>query len=373
MPQTLTYPGVYIEEVSSGVRSIAGVATSVAAFVGWSARGDTDRATFVQSWQDYERSFGGLDPRSLLGYSVMHFFNNGGQQAYVIRLPAITAAVPATVAPVAAAVALGTLTLTARNPGNWGKSYGVEIRIVPATTRFRITVVHVPAPGVRQVAEVFEDLSMDQDDRRYVLNVLEAESALVRASLTPPTLPVPVPALPTPTVPPAVAMLTGAPDLDGTVLVPDTAPFETALSVGSGTAGVNLLDRVDLFNLLCVPGETNTTVVSGLQKFCRDHRAFLITDCAQGATFTSLLTGPPAGITGADGINAAFYFPWVKAPDPLRENRLREFPPCGFVAGLYARTDATRGVWKAPAGTDASLRGVRRAQARARRTWRTAS
>src|SRR4051812_46000214 len=88
MPQTLTYPGVYIEEVPSGVRTIAGVATSIAAFVGWAPRGDADRATLVQSWQDYERGFGGLDTRTPLGHSVLQFFNNGGQQAYLVRLVA---------------------------------------------------------------------------------------------------------------------------------------------------------------------------------------------------------------------------------------------------------------------------------------------
>jgi phage tail sheath protein FI len=68
--------------------------------------------------------------------------------------------------------------------------------------------------------------------------------------------------------------------------------------------------------------------------------------------------GPNGGLTGTNGINAAFYFPWLIAPDPLQENRPGEFPPCGFIAGLYARTDANRGVWKAPAGTEASLAGV---------------
>ena len=354
MPQTLTYPGVYIEEVPSGVRTIAGVATSIAAFVGWSARGDIDRATLVQSWQDYERSFGGLDARSVLGYSVMHFFNNGGQQAYVIRLPAIAdpGAAPPVVAPVAASVVLdGKLTVTARNPGDWAKEYGVVARPDASGTRFGLTVSRVPASGPPVVQEAFENLSMDPADRRFVENVLEAESALVRTALVPgATLP--------PDTGGAAVQLTGAAGLDGTVLVPDTPEFEAALSAGVGTAGINLLDRVDLFNLLCVPGETNPAVVSLLQKFCRDHRAFLITDSNPAATFTTLMTGPPSGITGPDGINAAYYFPWVRAPDPLRENRLREFPPCGFVAGLYARTDATRGVWKAPAGTDAGVTGV---------------
>jgi phage tail sheath protein FI len=72
----------------------------------------------------------------------------------------------------------------------------------------------------------------------------------------------------------------------------------------------------------------------------------------------SLQGGPHTALTGADAINAAFYFPWLTAPDPLQENRPRAFPPCGFVAGIYARTDANRGVFKAPAGTEASVTGV---------------
>ena len=118
-----------------------------------------------------------------------------------------------------------------------------------------------------------------------------------------------------------------------------------------------LLDRVDPFNLLCVPGLTDATALGNLQKFCRDRRAFLIADCAQSDSLTALENGP-AGLTGDDAINAAFYFPWVSAPDPLQQFRPAEFPPCGFVAGLYARTDSNRGVWKAPAGTEASLTGV---------------
>ena len=85
MPQALTYPGVYIEEVSSGVRTITGVATSIALFIGWAARGPVDRAVRITGFADYERRFGGLDQRTLLGYSVRQFFDNGGGDAYVLR------------------------------------------------------------------------------------------------------------------------------------------------------------------------------------------------------------------------------------------------------------------------------------------------
>jgi uncharacterized protein len=105
-----------------------------------------------------------------------------------------------------------------------------------------------------------------------------------------------------------------------------------------------------------------------MQKFCHDKRAFLIVDSAQTAavgTGSSGLshTGPADSSNnllsgGQYAINSAFYFPWVSAPDPQIGFRPTLFPPCGFVAGIYASTDASRGVWKAPAGVDSGLTGA---------------
>ena len=81
-----TYPGVYIEELPSAVHTITGVATSIAAFVGWAPQGSTTQATLVESFSNYQTQFGGLDSRSLLGYAVNEFFANGGSQAYIVRL-----------------------------------------------------------------------------------------------------------------------------------------------------------------------------------------------------------------------------------------------------------------------------------------------
>src|SRR5262245_60833943 len=96
MPVPITYPGVYVEEVPTGGRSIAGVETSIGAFLGWAARGPVDQVDVVRSWPDFEKCFGGLDRRSLLGYSVRHFFDNGGATAWIARLvhtDAVTASV----------------------------------------------------------------------------------------------------------------------------------------------------------------------------------------------------------------------------------------------------------------------------------------
>src|SRR5215212_335665 len=86
MPTTPTYPGVYIEEVPSGVRTIVGVATSITAFVGRALRGPVNEPVRIQSFADFERAFGGLWVDSTLSYAVQHYFLNGGTDAIIVRL-----------------------------------------------------------------------------------------------------------------------------------------------------------------------------------------------------------------------------------------------------------------------------------------------
>ncbi len=487
---TLTYPGVYIAEVPSAVHSIAGVATSVAAFVGWAAQGPTNSAVMVESFMDFQRQFGGLDARSLLGYAVSHFFTNGGQQAYIVRLAQATAATgtattTATAAGLTMTVAGGTLvwaakgtgasgnglgvlvsgstgttfnaalvyapggkplttvesytglsaptpgtiksnfvtlkatatptaapanglymltggsdgngigvpgaaaasltlnaagstttgfTITAQSPGAWGNTIAIGATPQPGdatNTRFSLNVVSLSAIGTLQVVETFNNLSVTPSDPSYAVTVLNNDSNYISvAALGLPTAAPNSPFPPSGTVTPPFALgqfLSGG--TDGIVLDPtqdgaNGGLFMTALnSDGTGAGGVRLLDRVDAFNLLCVPGESQAAVVGNLQKYCNDNRAFYLVDCPQNATAAGLAGSGPAGngagsLTGQYSSNSAYYFPWVQAPDPLVAGRPRYFPPCGFIAGIYATTDATRGVWKAPAGIDASLTGV---------------
>ena len=81
-----TYPGVYVEEIPSGVRTIAGVPTSVAAFVGRARRGPTNQPTVINSYGDFERTFGGLWLQSSVSYALRDYFLNGGGQAILVRL-----------------------------------------------------------------------------------------------------------------------------------------------------------------------------------------------------------------------------------------------------------------------------------------------
>ena len=126
-----------------------------------------------------------------------------------------------------------------------------------------------------------------------------------------------------------------------------------------------------IVNIVCVPGLTTDTAsgrtaIDSLQGFCADARAFCVVDSPQNANVANTNTaitnaGQNLQNSAASGAaNSAMYFPWVHAPDPLAGSRPALIPPCGFVAGIYADTDASRGVWKAPAGIDASLTGDRR-------------
>jgi hypothetical protein len=257
----------------------------------------------------------------------------------------------------------GALTLYANSPGIWGNNLQVAIGASPsAAGRYSLTIQD--AKG--NTLEYFPNLSSNPQDPlgNYVVNVTDNASNYV--TFVNPATPNTKPVAPngTPSATPVAVPLVGG--LDGTPLVPADGNFETALGIGQGTNatfGVELLDRVDIFNLLCVPGETDVATITALQSYCKQKRAFYIVDCPQNLTISGIMSSGPVGTTqgalaslaGGHPDYAAYYFPWVLAPDPLMGNRPTYYPPCGFVAGLYAATDASRGVWKAPAGLDASL------------------
>jgi phage tail sheath protein FI len=376
MPATLSYPGVYIEEISSGVRTITGVATSITAFIGRAAKGpidaDDDGPVIINSYGDYERTFGALDPTYGMGYAVRDFYLNGGAQAIIVRLykgAATTAK---------AKIGLTNLPLEAASAGTWGNQLRVRIDNhvssdvatlygLAAADLFNLTV-HDMVSGKQ---ESFLNLSVKESPRR-VDRVLLANSSLLRvsASLTLPATTGPGPM--SDTIPTGKTVWdqdsTSAP-VDGQAA--DSAALDDAAYQGDEDAktGMYALKKVDLFNLLCIPadlrgGTTSVTVYQDAMALCVDRRALLIVDApatwtsagAITATNNKLLTD--LGLSGPAARNAAVFFPRVIESDPARQGQLDTFVPCGIVAGVMARTDTQRGVWKAPAGLDAALNGV---------------
>jgi phage tail sheath protein FI len=364
MGTSFTYPGVYIEEISSALHSITGVATSIAAFIGWAPQGPVTGPALVESWAEYQTLFGGLNASSYLGYAVSQFFSNGGTQAYILRLVANGDSGAGTEAATASGT-VGGLPLYASNPGGWGKN--LLIAVAPsafAGVGFSLTVSLV-VNGTTTLLESYSNLSVTPSSAQYVVAVINNDSNYI-TFINPQNPGAAVGALTTPTAAHS-ANLTGG--NDGDVLDPTSSSTEFAATLFPTSAtpaspGYRLLEQVEIFNLLCVPGYSDPTNLETLQQYCAQRRAFLIVDPPQSMTQALLASKQqPLGagnvaFSGQYLSNAAYYFPWVSAPDPLFGGRAKLCPPCGYVAGIYAATDANSGVWKAPAGINASLSGL---------------
>ena len=360
MPVTLSYPGVYIEEVPSGVRTITGVATSITAFVGRSLRGPEDEPTRVQSFAEFERLFGGLWRDSTLSYAVQQFFQNGGNDTLIVRVQNSGNAATLTLAT--------NFNLVAASRGEWGEGLRVrvdhETRDPSDTTLFNLSI----RDTTTGVTERFLNLSTDTDNARFVTDVLAQQSRLVRTSGSILSTRPNAHGTPTPGVDPmldnASSEIFNADGDDGS----DISDSEISLaSLESTKRGIWALEKADIFNLLCIPpltrasgGDVNSQTRSAAATYCEQRRAIYVVDPLSTWTEASHVTGglDSVGWGLSRSTNAALYFPHIKLPDPLQENRLAEFAPCGAVAGVMARTDGRRGIWKAPAGNDANLNGV---------------
>ncbi len=376
MPATLSYPGVYIEEIPSGVRTITGVATSITAFIGRALRGPTDDAITINNYGDFERNFGGLWVGSALGFAVRDFYLNGGSQAIIVRLYREETGASAKLAK--AVIDANGLILEAVYSGSWGNYLRARVEDVDASVAPTIRTMLGIAAGdalfnlrVRDmktgVEEQFRNVTFVESARK-VDRLLANESRLAR-----------VKTLAAPTAhtlnPPAGKTVwdddttsDGVADAnkasDGLDITQDEF---TGTGKEANKQGLYALEKADLFNLLCIPpykatsGIANQDVDSDLVSkgaaYCENRRAMLIVDPLSGWNNKDAAKNG-VGSVGTKSKNAALFFPRLRQPNPLRENQVENFVPCGAIAGVFARTDTQRGVWKAPAGLDATVVGV---------------
>ena len=356
MTITPTYPGVYVTEVPSGNRTVTGVATAITAFVGVALRGPVDDPVPISNFSEFERSFGGLWRSSGLGYAVRDFYLNGGGQALVVRVAHADADT--------ARLAVGTLQLGATGPGAWANTLQVVVEHpaaadaadiaagqgggVEADDLFTLTVRD--GAGDDATVEVFRNVTMVDGPQR-VDRLLES-SQLVRASAVP----------------------SGARPADGTttVAVADRGSDGGAVDADdysgpgfdSDKRGLYALEKADLVNLICLPpptpgGELPADLWATGAAYAVTRRAFLVVDPPPVLTVGDAATwAADNGLAGLALRNAGLYYPRIRHADPLRGGAVDTFAPCGAVAGVMARTDGSRGVWKAPAGIEAGLTGV---------------
>jgi phage tail sheath protein FI len=371
MPVALSFPGVYIEEVPSGVRTITGVATSITAFVGRARRGPTDDdekcPVRIFSFADYERIFGGLSADSPMSFAVYHCFLNGGTDALIVRVHNGAVAGTGDVVLIGG----GNATFTAANPGAWAGRLRVRVdndidpavaAANPADTLFNLRVKDLGTG----VTESHLNVSITLGAPRFVGEVLKQSSRLLRG--------------PTATLVnrPVPSTATTAPDPFDDA---SATPISTSADDGSDVdatqisdpglratkQGIFALEKSDLFNLLVVPPFSATADVDkatwdAAVVYAKERRAMVLVD----PPFHTAGWDEASDVTAANAItavaarseNAALFFPRIRIANPLSENRPEPFAPCGAVAGVIARTDASRGVWKSAAGIDATLAGV---------------
>ena len=249
------------------------------------------------------------------------------------------------------------LTLVASTPGGWGNELvaTVDHDVIDSAGNpgpnsvFNLTIEQLDSDKNLIAIESFRNLSTDSTATRYIDNVLNDESDLVSLSGA-------VQA----DRPAAVTRQAFAGGATGGAL--SATDFEGS---EAGKTGLYALENADIFNLLCVPPFARTTdVTTGFWAtalaYCKKRRSILLVDPPVGWTDWSDVTNASTGVDGLNlrDENAAVYFPRIRAQDPLKDNMLETFVPCGAVAGVIARTDGNRGIWKAPAGTDAIVKRI---------------
>lgn len=186
MPVTPTYPGVYIEEVPSGVRTITGVATSIAAFVGQAKEGPVNKAVRLLSYADYERNFGLPHPNSELAVSVGLFFRNGGSDCYVVRVVKENTGAKAAIVIKNEDASNNVLKFSAKEMGMWGNELAVEVDYdtsQPEET-FHLRVYRISGDGGVKASEEYLNCSADIDSPRFPAKLVTQASKLVDCAHT---------------------------------------------------------------------------------------------------------------------------------------------------------------------------------------------
>lgn len=388
MPVTTSYPGVYIEELPSTSHSVTPAPTAVTVFVGytnpfWRTPGSGTPPPFGEavelfSFADYQANFGGFFSSPWLpdfvGQAVFNFFLNGGSDAFVVALKAgnyfdPTQAPPSNntsqaVAPAEAALVSGAngFTFTALQPVGVAGTAGIPMTLTlsnittggASDDTADLTIVY----GTR--VETYRRVAIGT-----LVDTINSQSSLATVAETG-TGPSSYDGLPT-SVQFSYATV---PLADWTII--DPTAFASVFAANAS------LDKVSIFNLMALPGLSDTTALAEALAYCEAKRAFFVMDAPANGVADSLaeqLPGAPSNpapiadiwkgeasnnpVTPAPPVsrNGAIYFPYLRTTDPVT-GAATTSPPSGFVAGIMAREDNNRGVWKSPAGLETTILGT---------------
>lgn len=466
------HPGVYIQEVPSGVRPIEGASTSTAAFIGKAEKGPLDRALMMTSFVEFQASYGTFLADGFLAHAALKFFDNGGKRLYVVRVARGAATADIGLGD-RKAIPVLTLTVAAMTAGRWGNTLDLDIQngtqdpddefalrvkqggatletfdnlsMNPEATNFVEKVVGTSSRFVKVTVNAANDsaaagtsvsgatpaTSLPAPQRHLTINIngdgpqdialadpvttdVEISTAIVNAvrALIPKRASTPLGAFTAFTAVPvagkytltsgqggklssvevtdapagnAAALLklgvsnggtemTGAAELRpaigtdyhvGDATVAGNVISKTLGSDGTTPqdieyqSGLRILDTRRDVNIVAVPGIGSKPVVDAATNYCAQRQdCVFIADMAptddtkeEAQDFVNALTVKKS--------YGAVYFPWLLATDPAGVSPTPiKLPPSGYMAGMYAQIDSRRGVWKAPAGTEANIGGA---------------
>lgn len=391
------------------MHAIVPAPTDVTVFIGYThplktAAGNDGKPVRIFGFADYQREFGGFVRSAAFAYAfdaagkpsafgdlaqaVNQFFLNGGTEAYAVSVnrassdgilnqivpprPLDIGGIAFTQREVTDEVFLMSVVVRPSPPANApdGPVADIVVSYGPAVTGVAAPAI---AAGPATVTETYQQVSLNPDSANYILKQLAA-SALVVVSLNAP--------------PPASFPDNGGMPYFFPVLLPRTSIIQSAADFAAVLQEGGGLDRLAAFNLMVLPGISaggdgdagGVPILNAAAALCERKKAFLIMDPPVRDSADGSLSSNPHSIeaTANDpslprGRSAALYFPYLLSPDPFTGNAANlvtgnpnEIPPAAGVAGIYAKTDRTRGIWKSPAGLEATLAGVTGVVARGR-------
>jgi len=344
---TFSRPGAYIQEAIAQQDIVQNVSSdAIAAIVGYLTKGPTT-PTLISTWSEFTKYFGGLDYTLPTSVAAYQFFANGGRNVYIRRATQSGATAATITLKDAASSGNDTLTVTAKSTGTWANgstTSGLWVEaLAQGTSRFSLVVYGAPvSPGAdsrSNILEQFTDLSVNSTDARYAQAVINATSSYITVT-----------------------------DLTTSSLRPYASGSIVALATGSdGSGGVTAailgdiyvdFDNIDAPLIFNIPDaayftSTNWAVAYNALLVYADRRgdAFVVVDPIADQTVANVLT-QTGTLTTSSNVNGAVYYPWLTIPDTTKSVRgvTATVPPGGAILGQYQATDASAGVFKAPAG-----------------------
>ena len=408
-------PGVYIEEYDNSPRSIEGVGTSTAGFVGLAEKGPTAGApSLVTNFKSFIKQFGGFlsefthGEYRYLANSVEQFFTNGGTRCYIARVIPQDAK--------KAAATMGILTATAANEGVWGNRIQISLSTVTrkkiqlvAETQLPITYTAKSVEGLCEgdivvidgeynvISSIYDkditfvkpfehevvDKALFPERVLYLVETdvsvryndeLEGYQGLsfnikspnyIGIKMSQSNL-ITIEAAPMDSASNPVEQILGEGVKEGSFVLAGGSNGSVS-KVSAGTfigedggpgrrTGINAFIENQVVSMLAVPGITIPEVVVSLTAHCEKlGNRFAIIDMPENMSGTDELISYRNMI---DSTYAAMYHPWIQVFDRA-VNKAGFIPPSGAVAGVYARTDVNRGVHKAPANETVMCTGLK--------------